>query len=618
MADLYLDFRRPEERRTSLAEELLQYTTGINTFRYDEPEFSLLVTLSDRVALWSPYQSPDGRMTIALAGRIALSEPEWEAAREVAGEGGLACKAIYSAFTRHREKAFGTLNGSFVLAVVDAAADVVYLVSDRCGMSPLFVYRSGQWPVYCTHQDVLAACGPSRGYDRVSLCEFLATGRVTFPFTYHADVRAAEYGSIHAVALTPIGPQPATPTRYFSRTYHADASESAEEFAIRLSSALKRSVERRSHRLLGRTALGLSGGLDSRTILCAASAPEEVYTYCLHDAENREFRTARAIAKVVGSPFLPLRRSPEYYGEAAALGVRISGGTGNLLSNHLLGSRDRLLDEGFENILNGQYCDYFFKGLAQNCVTNPFTQEAAPAPFSLDWYTLDRFQLPATEMEGVTERLEVLFPRQLRADPSEEARLEVEGRRLFPLCYEPENPEVLIPQRTLGWYMPTLDNDVLDVYFSMPARLKFDRTMYEQVVASICPPKVCAIPNSNTGVPIGASATRYFRVRTWRYALEKMHKLAKRIRPSIATTGSWPDGAHYLRSSTLLQGFWTVRNQDARDLFAGLVGFDVLGKPPADYAGKDSALLQRLLTLKIWLDGLVRRQAPAGYGAVAE
>jgi len=339
-------------------------------------------------------------------------------------------------------------------------------------------------------------------------------------------------------------------------------------------------------------------------ILCAARAPERVHVFTFFDVENREYRTARKVASAAGASFKGFRRSPEHYGNAAELGARISGGTGSFLSNHLLGFRGDLLAEGYENILNGQFCDYFFKGLAQNNVVDWFWCEARPVEFALGWYAADHLRFATPLMEAVTERLDALFPAALRADGSDDARLEIEGKRLFPLSYEPENPEVLIPQRTIGWYMPTLDNDLLEVYFTMPVRLKFSRTMYESAATRVCPPGVSAIPNSNTGAPVGVSRLSYALHRLPRHLRDKLVNARRKLAPSIYTDGSWLNGGAYVRSSSIIKRLWEKRNDSARGLISDCIGFDALARGPADWRGADIVLLKRLLTVKIWLDEL--------------
>ena len=213
------------------------------------------------------------------------------------------------------------------------------------------------------------------------------------------------------------GDRPAHPSkrRYFEFAYRGDSSVPEGDLASQLAAALRRAVERRTLPRLGRSAVALSGGLDSRVILASTLDAEQAFAFSCFDEPNRELRTAERIARTLSVPFLPLQRGPDYYAEHAERGVRISGGMGSLANNHFLGVIPRLKHEGMENLLTGCYCDYLFKGLPLNRRSHWLTRHEELAPFRQQFY-FDHFAASTVLAERAPpERWESRVPRKWQA-----------------------------------------------------------------------------------------------------------------------------------------------------------------------------------------------------------
>lgn len=566
----------------------------------DEPAFSLVISRGDDLGLWGLFRDPGSATVVALAGRIALDEAEWKAAEEVRGVGGLACKAIFARYQRGGIDELKSLNGNFLVVLHDAALGRVHLVTDRCGMVPAFHTMSAESsPIFSTHPDLLAQVTESApDFDLTSLGEFLVAGKVSFPNSYYQGVSSLDTGSIYTIDVH--GPRAvlAKPMRHFRMEYRPDDRSNEWDLAEKLGEAFKNSVRRRTLPRLGRTAFSLSGGLDSRMLLCACPEDVKPLTFSFFDEENLEFRTARAIAAAEGAPFLPIRRDPEHYGNAAELGVKIHGGMGSLANNHFLGFRNALAAEGIQNIVTGFYCDYFFKGLALDRRKVKWFQTAVPSGFSQEWYR-PIIPVASESGRGALERLEQAFPASRRNFGSDADRLWMEGQRLFPLAYEPDSAESLVPQRTMPWALPIVDNDVLDVYVTLPVRGKLSVSTYSKMVEMVCGKTVSKIPDSNTMAPVNASSARlFFQVCT--KAL--LNRFERNLRPRLATSGSWPNWEYYVHHSPVLARLWHRENKDTADLLRSLAGFDPFSRSIESYKGPDVEFFVRLLTLKIWLD----------------
>jgi len=600
MSDFYLDLRPADSRNVSQVRDHLRSLHRSKVVEWDGPRFSLLLSRGDDPVVWAPYRCDAAQVTVALSGRIALEPHEWETARAVNGSGGLACKAVFQSYRENGLGGLTSLNGNFTVLVCDETEGRVFIVTDRCGAAPAFQSDDPQkLPVFSSHPDLLAAAiGVSDGLDFTSLREFLSTGKVSFPSTYYDRVKGINCGTVTTVNLDGSQPLSVATSSYFSFAYSPDENASELQIAGELAAAFRASVRRRSSPVTGRTVIALSGGLDSRMILSACPDGADIATVCFFDEENAETDIARRIARAKGVPFIPLQRRFEHYGESAAEGLRLSGGMASLASNHFLGFRQQIEELGAGSLLTGCYCDYLFKGLALNREVHRFSRLETPGSYSHDWYR-PFFPLGDEAMATVNERLESVYPEELRSASHEDATLRLESRRMFPLFYEPDHTQRMIPHRVLPWYVPLADNDVVDVYLRTPVQMKMNATMFSRMVQIVCGPAVSAIPDSNTWAPLAASRTKVL-FELYRRAFA--NKIATRVRPKLATTGSWPNWQYYVEHSEVLQRLWGTGTSRARVILTELIGSDPFGRPMDYWRGSRLELFLRLLTLKIWID----------------
>ena len=435
MSDFYLDFRPLEQRISETAVSFLKFYPDVKIFEVEEPAFSFVLTRCDDLSVWGPYRSPDNRLLVALAGRLAFEGQEWESAKNIAGDGGLACKAVARRYSNRGTEGLKDLNGNYAIFIYDRPRKKFIIMTDRCGSLPVYHWEEpNERPTFCSHDDLLAvALGCSQELDETSLAQFISIGRVTCPYTFYRRIRGAQLGSMYEVELNGDRPIVGVPTAYFRMEFRIDDRITEWEMAEQLAAAIDAAVKRRSLPLFGKTAVALSGGLDSRTILACCCRDADVVALNFYDEENTEVRNARAIATAIGVPFIPFRRTPEYYAETAGSALRINGGMGTWNGNLFLGFRGRLLEQGITNILTGFLCDMLFKGLTSDRRCCRFLKSYKAGSFFLQ-YDQPIFSLPTKAGRSALERLEAVFPPSLRQLQGDADRLEVEARRVFPLC----------------------------------------------------------------------------------------------------------------------------------------------------------------------------------------
>ncbi len=601
MGDFLLDLRHRSERCDQA--ERLRFYPDMVVDRIARNNFTLFVSRTGSDRLWAPYESPDG-VVVAVAGRVALDARKWEDSARIDGAGGLACKAIYQVFRERGIESLGELSGGFAIHVYDAREDVYHLVNDRGGAFPCYSATTTD-EIVCSHPDLLAqllgkGTNPSADspddWDLTSMAQFISTGVVSFPYSYYRQVVALDFSSVHSFRLGEPGPRRRITTRYANWQVENLSDCTDKEIAERLANAIAVSARNRTLPILGQTAIALSGGLDSRTILCAAQRHEHLFAFCAFDQQNAEFRYAKSIADSLGVRLIPFERDFDHYADHAEMGVRISGGMGELASNHFLGFRDRLRQLGVENLVTGCYFDYLFKSLALDAREQGILRRERFGEFSFQTY-LPHFSISQKFIQGVTDRMDALFPLVDREASDSVTRSRNAMRRIFPLYHEGDNAQRLIPQRVMDWYSAAVDPELLELCRIIPPEMKLNKHVFRMAIMRVCGETISNIPDANTGLPISASA---FRVGMNRYRIALRRRLERR-RMRMSTEESWPNWPYYVRSSDKLRTLWQRPNPVARELIEELTG-EAFRENAASYGDRSTQYFMRLLTLKLWLD----------------
>lgn len=599
MSDFLIQFNKTQLDKNKII-SLMKYFDDINVCVYDYQNFRLFLSRSDNLDIWGPYETDNGNLLVALAGRVALESSDWEEARNVKGPGGLACKAIYNKYLSGGIRELEKLNGNFVTLIIDNANSVIHIVTDRCGMFPCYNIMQNEQPlVIGSHPDIMAAAmNISRDWDLVSLTEFLMTGKVSFPYSYYNKIRALDYGSVHEVSLNRDREFHISSKKYFEFNFNIDHNVSEWSLAEELASAFRKAVNRRTMPQFGQTGISLSGGLDSRTLLCSADDKSNIVTFCFFDEENLEFAIAKQIAKEAGVKFIPLKRDFDHYGNNAEMGVRISGGMGNFANNHYLGFRNDLKEHGITNILTGCYCDYFFKGLALDISKSRYFKIERLSKYKDEYYH-ENLLFNTPYLSKVRERLDSIFPEDLKDDQSSVGLLRREEKRLFPMAYEGDNQMRVIPQRVMPWYLPIVDSDIVDIYLKVPPKYKLNASLFSKLAEIQCGENIAKITNSNTGVRVNASQTSV-NINLCKRALLKRLNLKTK---NITTDGSWPNWEYYIDHSKKIESLWMRNSERAGEIFRQFMDKDPYEKTICEYkSGLNLALFLRLLTLKLWFE----------------
>jgi asparagine synthase (glutamine-hydrolysing) len=557
----------------------------------------------DDPALWAAAHDPARKLTVVLAGRIALEPAQWQSARELPYEGGAAGKHILEGLRAKGPGFLDELNGAFAVAVVDSARGELTIVTDRMGFIPVYgAQRDGQH-IIATHADVLAAAAPwAADLDVTTMAEMLSHWHGVHPYTFYRGIRQLDAGTVYSWDRE--GRQ--SSRRYWSPAYKAEAGASQEDLGEDLAAAIRRSVQLRSQPMLGETGVFLSGGADSRAVLFATHEPSKASCFTFYDEENSELATARELAARAGARHVGLQREFEHYGMGAPEAVRVMGGMWNICDAHYTRFLPRLRNEPVGTWLSGCFADYLFKGIAQDRRYRTLMGRAVPffdaAQFSHQWYF--GHGAIAGKWQGPVEARCAEMYQGCRLDGTDDrARSEIEMRRLWPISREATIGSRFLLSRTLPWDVVLSDSAVLDVMLRIPARLKLNGEVWSSAVVKICRSAI-EVKNNNWGTTIGASRGRNMSEFLWGVARRKFARLAaggSSRAPRLATTGSWPEWGYYLTHSVTLEQMWQATPFEHREMLNDLLGFNAWNWPLTQWAERDVTQWYRVMTLCLWL-----------------
>jgi asparagine synthase (glutamine-hydrolysing) len=299
------------------------------------------VSRVDDFALWGPAWDHSSQTRVIIGGRIALEEGEWAAAERLPYQGGLAARHLLSRWLSHGAAGVSEYNGAALIVVIDERLREAHIWTDRMGLFPAFATdKCGA--IIASHPDVIArlcaASGRPLAIDEVTIAEFLHTGASTFPHTYWREVRHLDAGRRFNLGFQAGSERLHERERYWTPAFlNGEPPLAREPFVEAFAHAFRAAGRRRSLSRLGRTAVLLSAGADSRGVLAAMRAPSEVDCYTYFDEPNEELRGAQKIAALAGARHFPLHRPADYYVANAAETVRLSGGMWSIESGHHTG-----------------------------------------------------------------------------------------------------------------------------------------------------------------------------------------------------------------------------------------------------------------------------------------
>jgi len=312
------------------------------------------------------------------------------------------------------------LEGGFVIACQDAAADRQLLVTDKLGARPLFYTAEGPLRFGSAVSQLVPFCDdPTVNLQGVS--DMLLMGNLWSQHTLVEDVLAQR----PATVLDIVDGERST-TRYWKPEYtEADPNRA---YLTKLTDRYRQAVRRTSTTLPEEAGIWLSGGLDSRTTTGALHqyrrpcGPETLrtFTYDANPPTGDNIRIAGQVTETLGIPNEQVPLTAETVGEGLEQIIETTDGNlmwvygANLSATSEMQSPPPVLMEGMQGALLGDHLYRHHLHDAATAVDSQLASEAITDPsgvrslLSASVDPLGSFKTEASRAEGSTTRERVL------------------------------------------------------------------------------------------------------------------------------------------------------------------------------------------------------------------
>jgi asparagine synthase (glutamine-hydrolysing) len=263
---------------------------------------------------------------------------------------------IYKLYINNSLDKVSYLNGSFSIIIYDEIKSKTILLSDRLCTKPLYYWVSNdRYSISSSLQALLSDNRIPRTIDSGGIIELIANQRVSGNTTQYKHIKSLAGSEI--VTITGSGVK-----SRFSRVFKwSKTTSSKKQIAEKLSEAFKKSFAKRYFPNSSQ-ALLLSGGLDSRIVLAAATANNidlPTMTLCSH--YNNEAKIAKKCSEISNQNFKFIQVPTERLTSAFEDSVLASDGLYAAPIN-LFGSL-RNISRDYNVLFSGHGIDYTLRGM---------------------------------------------------------------------------------------------------------------------------------------------------------------------------------------------------------------------------------------------------------------
>ncbi|MEO7890194.1 MAG: asparagine synthase-related protein [Vicinamibacterales bacterium] len=452
---------------------------------------------------------PDGRLTVVLDGELFDADAEWRRLGTTGAQWTSRCHAalVGAGWDAEGPAFLARLNGEFSALIWDRVKGELHAVTDRFGLRPLYVATpAGSFAAATELTPLLELPGVDRSWSEMGVSQFFSFGYFFNDDTLLRGVRAlpaATCGTFR-VAGGDYREQ-----RYW-RLRRGLVSGSADDLGAAFEDRFVAAVERRA--LPGeRLGLSLSGGLDARTILGVMPAGRDLQSVSIGIDGSLDHKSATQLAALAGVPHHSFMLEQSFLTEFERHLREMVGLTDGLYLDQgiVMPTMPLYRQLGIEHLMRGHGGEllHMTKAYAFSLDSQALS---ATAP-ALEAWLLDH--MSSYMLSGVPSDL---FRVDLRAGAAASLRRALEA------CEPADRPvdqvwqlfldqrihrETTLSMHTFGCFagvrQPYLDNDVIDVLFSMPASMKLADELQTRLLRHKRP-SFLNVTNSNTGARMGA------------------------------------------------------------------------------------------------------------------
>lgn len=562
-----------------------------------------------------PAQDLQTGVRAIISGRVALPADEWQQARDLPFEGGLAARIVLKKYLAGGADAVAPFNGPALILIEDPRSQVVIIWTDQFGYHPCYIYR-GDNPEKCivtTFPDLLL-CDPSadQRLDEVSMAEFLRGWRTVPPHTYFANVKHVGPATRTTIDLSRQTIRTVSYWAPFEDEFYPSIETAADALASSVLDAVRERTGFAKHPVFM-----ISGGADSRVLLFASEKRSNVTGVNLYERLAVETKTARLLAEAAGAGFRAYQRDRDFYPRLLPEIVRWSGAMWSAEDSHYLGFADAITGLSADLVMTACTTDWLFKGYGLE-----------KQHVSLFGRNLPFFRFLKERREGFLPNVPGRAPMALQNEVHERLSqwfdgtpttlrkprdfLRVEDKRIRPTCYA-VSVSGAIMSRTFPYDTFLADSRIAECYSRSPPNWKLNGELWGKAAARICEDGG-QINDANFGWAVDASK----REKVIRFVAGWM---GRRLRPAknwcaendspedrAPSSGSWPDCGWYAFHSQSLRDLWETTSPEHRERMRLVAGEDPWDRPLQAW-GSDGPRLMRISTLLAHWRGMEERQS---------
>jgi asparagine synthase (glutamine-hydrolysing) len=397
----------------------------------------------------------DGTRTGVIDGIVTnLSELDW---------------TVADVFEHLLEKPADTalaLEGGFVIACQDPAADRQLVVTDKLGARPVFYTESAPFR-FATSVDALVQYCESPTVNQQAVSDMLLMGNLWGQHTLVEGVLAQRPATVLDVA-----DGERTATRYWKPEY--SEAPPGDEYVDELVRRYHQAVERTSRTLPGRVGIWLSGGLDSRTTTGALHRYQgtggferlEAYTYDANPPTNDNPRIAQQVADTLGLDYNEVPLTARTVGDhleqiiEATDGMHMWAYGANLAATYEMDTPPPVMLEGMQGALLGDHLYRHHLTEFDSAVESQVASEASTTPEHVQ-------QLLSPSIDPVAS----FAAEARRADESSvrETVLDVHFQNYYSRVFMPSNR---VMREQTGTRVAQADGDYLEWCARLPTRYR--------------------------------------------------------------------------------------------------------------------------------------------------
>ncbi len=442
------------------------------------------------------------------------------------------------------------INGQFCAAVYDENTHRLFLVTDRNGTFPLYVWKDDRGIAFASQLYGLAALHriPKKAAPSV-IAELFTMQRTLGDTTPISGVKALSSACLFSVDV-----QQTSQSSYWSLEWKKPEF-SKEECSERLANAL-RNATRRQTIVSESPGLLLSGGVDSRLVLAAAPRGSlSCWTTASYDA-NPELALAWQISEMYDAPHHACVVPPEDTFDV--LDSTVIGCGGLYPASTPVSMFLPLIDDDVTTLLTGHGLDYTLRGyylpsrfleIAGSKTRLPILRPIPDRPTGYDVLmnlrqgpppqTLDRIMASRQKhlwWPAIGETLDAMLAPWLNSDEPYNAW---DAFILGNVSKHYAFTSMMAVRNRANLANPAFDNEVFDIYLHMPPSWRCEGRVVQKAMQRLSP-EGAKIPNANTHFPADLHPWLEIGGLLGRGALRRLKILHKSRLPSEGHShGSW-------------------------------------------------------------------------------